>query len=459
MKATTTFFCRTTIVFALLGLSLPAFAGEWIAFGDATVKRARAAGCAVISSHQASGLALLECDDATAPLLRTEAKLAIAPNIHLSMIEPVDSVFLAETEAASPPFTGDDDFLFDFQWGHTAVRATDAWEQGYRGEGVTVAMLDSGIDCGHPDLYANVIYGLAASFYPGQHVCEVDYAQGSHGTFTSGIVAAPDNGLGVIGVAPEAWVVPVKVCDSYSPDCDLYAIWSGMLYAADIGADLVNMSLGGALPRRGFVDDYGTRVNANEVQFYFNTYNAIARYLWQRGTVVIAAAGNDAVNAEHDADVVWMPAEAQHVIAVSATGPQGWVFNPFTDLDVPAFYTNYGRSLIDLAAPGGNLDFDLYEAFIEDGWDICMTYYGVPCFAFDFVLSTEAGGWGFAAGTSAAAPYVTGVAALILSAAEEDLTPTELEAILRATADDLGETGRDHDYGLGRVNAYRAVTE
>jgi len=127
------------------------------------------------------------------------------------------------------------------------------------------------------------------------------------------------------------------------------------------------------------------------------------------------------------------------ILSISATGPVGWGLDPTVDLDTSACYTNYG-SAIDYSAPGGN--FALYPG--SQWW-------------LDMVFSTFPDGWAWMAGTSMATPHVSGVAALIIEANGHRLTPSQVESILRQSADDLGKHGRDEWYGRGRVNAAQAV--
>lgn len=127
-----------------------------------------------------------------------------------------------------------------------------------------------------------------------------------------------------------------------------------------------------------------------------------------------------------------------------------------TSLDVPAPYTNYGRSVIDLAAPGGSLDLDALLA-PPSTWTYCTIVVTGPCFAFDMVAGPTSGGWSVGFGTSAAAPHVAGVAALVIGMHGRRMPPSEVKTILQSSADDLGQPGVDEFYGHGRVNASRAV--
>jgi lantibiotic leader peptide-processing serine protease len=367
----------------------------------------------------------------------------------------------APAVAGNPPFSGDDDALFDLQWGLDAIDAPEAWAAGYRGGGARVAVLDSGIDIDHPDLAANLNLGLSTSFIPG---VGVDAPPGPaipvggplhHGTWVAGIVAAADNGIGTIGVAPEAEIVAVRVCHEPLGPCPFSAMMAGIVYAATVGADVINLSIMHTLPRSAVRDDQGNVVPANQVADLLIAFRRAFRFADTRGATSIVIAGNDARNLDGDGDLVQLWADLPQVVAVSATGPNGWGLDPATPLDLPAFYTNYGRSAIDLAAPGGNLDFDL---LVPDPFaHLCTVVVTLPCAAFDLVVAPTADGWTFAFGTSAAAPHVAGVAALVIGANGGAMRPADVEAALRASADDLGSPGLDPFYGHGRINAAGAV--
>ncbi len=122
-------------------------------------------------------------------------------------------------------------------------------------------------------------------------------------------------------------------------------------------------------------------------------------------------------------------------MAVSATGPLSQ-----KNFDTPALYTNYGTSVIDVAAPGGNIDLSFPQ-----NWRLYM------------VLSTAPFGWIWAAGTSAEVPHVSGVAALIIGQHGGEMSPAQVKAIIEQSADDLGKPGMDDYYGRGRISAYKAV--
>jgi subtilisin family serine protease len=367
----------------------------------------------------------------------------------------------ARLQAANPPNSGDDDVLFDAQWGLDAVDAPEAWDTGERGAGARVFVLDSGLDPTHPDIAPNVNTGLCASFVPNETYDSPFPSPFHHGTHVAGIIAAADNGVGTIGVAPEAEIVSVKVLSTVLGFG--YSDWiaAGIVYAADNGADIINMSLGGRVPRRGYWwDEPGTPedptddtwISAKEVAADLNLWGRALDYAHRKGVTIIVSAGNARSDANADKDMVIVPSQLRHVIAVSATAPVGWGLDQTTDLDQPAPYSNHGLSLVDISAPGG--------AFHRSVGFQPVTIAGLtrPAIAFDGVLAPSQGDrWFWASGTSMAAPHVSGVAALIISKNGGSMRPSQVYAELRKACDDIGSKGRDAFYGHGRIDAESAV--
>ncbi len=369
---------------------------------------------------------------------------SVVPDLMVNWIAPLEVYPMA-----NPPSIGDDEGFFFFQWGLDAINAPEAWNAGYQGAGAKVYILDSGIDAEHPDLAPNLNTTLSKSFVPGEDWNIQPGFYFNHGSHVAGIIAAADNvstdpNTGVIGVAPKAEIVAVKVLSEFSGSGAFSWINEGIVYAADQGADVINMSLGTVLNKNGFIYEDGFLVGRYSPKIIQELIHATQRaidYAYRSGVTVVVSGGNDYMNADGNASTIVIPADLNHVIAVSATAPLNWAYDQTTDLDLIASYSNTGRSLIDLAAPGG--DFDSEEA---------LWYY-------DMVVSTISGGWSWTAGTSMASPHVAGVAALIVGKNGGPMDPIEVTKQLLNTADKLDGNGVSVLYGNGRVNAYRAVSE
>ncbi|MDY7090969.1 MAG: S8 family serine peptidase, partial [Actinomycetota bacterium] len=290
-------------------------------------------------------------------------------------------------EADVPVSVAAADPLLPAQWDLARVRADKAWPRS-TGAGVTVAVIDSGVDSSHPDLAGHVLPG--GDFITGTEGAAVD--PHGHGTHVAGTIAAlTGNGEGIAGMAPDAQILPVRVLDAngngYMSD-----VANGIAYAADHGADVINLSVS-ATSQVGAVT------------------NAIA-YARSKGVVVVAAAGN----ARRTGSPTAFPAADPGVLAVAATASD----------DSVAGYSNRG-GYVDVAAPGS---------------DITSTYPGNRYVRMN--------------GTSMAAPHVSALAAL-LKGADRTLTPDQVEQAVTASAVDLGEPGRDLDFGAGRIDAPAAL--
>jgi serine protease len=277
-----------------------------------------------------------------------------------------------------------------YQWDLGKVRAVDAWQQS-TGAGVTVAVVDSGVEATHPDLVGQVLAG--ADMITGAVGAGNTDTHG-HGTHVAGTIAAvTGNNEGVAGFAPHAKVLPVRVLDANGSGWSS-TVAKGIVWAADNGADIVNLSLGGTAPD-------GAQSNA-------------IKYARSKGVTVIAAAGNYRQNGSP----TLYPAAEEGVVAVAATD----------SVDGVAYYSNAG-SYVDVAAPGSS---------------IVST---VP---------VAKGSYSFYSGTSMASPHVAAVAAL-LKAANPALTPDGIEQALTSSAVDLGAPGKDADFGYGRIDAVAAL--
>lgn len=414
------------------------------------------AGGELITSFAAVDMAIAETEDSQfqSKASKIEGVKAVIPDIEIQWLEPVETMSVSQADYGNPPASGDNDFFFDLQWGHDAVDAPEAWNTGFRGAGAVVAVLDGGFDLDHPDLAPNIVDTI--SMVPGE-VTQFDPAirggNFSHGSHVAGTVAGADNGVGIIGVAPEAQLMLVKVLSDRGSGAFSWII-NGIIYAADHHADVINMSLGAYLPKNGqFVNPDGSidKIPASAVAELTNALQKAVSYAYQRGTTVISSAGNSAINGQKDGSGISVPAELAQVINISATAPVGWALDPTTELDQLATYSNYGNK-IDFAAPGGDGAYPGDELATVGP----LTR---PAWVFDLVFSASNNGWSWAAGTSMASPHASGVAALIIGKSGGSMSPAQVEAALKKSADDIFKNGRDIYAGHGRVNAYRAVAD
>jgi len=321
--------------------------------------------------------------------------------------------------------------MIGWQWNIRQIEADAAWLISPQGDGALVCILDTGIDPTHAELAGKVDLAKSASFVPAEPTI-ADYH--FHGTAVAALVAS--NGTALASVAPEARLCAVKVLDQNGLG-SFDDVAAGILHAADVGADVINMSLGALLPRR----DADTRATALEVQ-------RAVLYAVRRGALVIAGAGNNGMDLDGSGFVV-VPAGLPGVFSVGATAPLNQA-----DFDRLASYTNYGRKGVNLMAPGGDSARVAGLAYNpRDGLVSACSRTSVifpVCNLGTFYLTG-------AFGTSFAAPQVAGAAAVIESAIPGDQVGARLAACLYRGAAHPDGLPVSPYYGRGRVNVRAAL--
>ncbi|WP_435346785.1 S8 family peptidase [Haloarchaeobius sp. HRN-SO-5] len=366
-----------------------------------------------------------------------------APDPILELDEPaVDSAVPDDaSESLDEPLVG-------LQWDKQDLSIPAAHDV-TRGEGVRVAVIDSGIAADHPDL-DDVNLDLSKNFSGDGLGVGYPYG-GYHGTHVSGIIAANDqNETGVLGTAPGAELVDCRVFP-YGEGAPFSVILAAILHSVEVDADVANMSLGAYAPRRAYVDDgrFG--------QFYGGALNSALTHAKQEGTLVVMSAGNSGADLQHDGQWISLPNEGATGLSISATGPIGFGWgDPGLESDYasPAFYTNYGTNAIDLGAPGGDADLE----FPSQYWYLDLVLSTVAEFERNEdgeIIGDASYSYSWAAGTSMAAPNVSGAAALVL-ANNPGYSPAQVESALKEAAD--VPSGYDKAYyGSGYLNVLDAL--
>lgn len=295
----------------------------------------------------------------------------------LRRLGPFIALSLLLTACLGDDGSGAPDPLIGDQYAIAQMRLEEAWETA-TGEGVVIAILDSGVDLDHPDLESKLERGR--DFIDGDRRPD---DENGHGTHVAGIAAAAtQNGTGIAGAAPGARILPVRVMDADGIG-DPASIAEAIAWSVDNGADVINLSLGGSSDLLGRL-------------FKSGPMNEAIVSAEAAGVVVVAAAGNDATfirNFQADVPVI--------------------VVNASNELAVPAGFSNFGDPRA-ITAPGAR---------------ILSTAPTDPT----TIWPDGSEGYERLDGTSMATPYVAGVAALLV---EVGLTPQEVRDVLVATATD-----------------------
>jgi len=321
-------------------------------------------------------------------------------NSNVEWSEPNRVMKLPKTTKGATPdkdsaLAGPKDPLFSQQWAHNASDSVEGWSlaKANKKADVTIAIIDTGIDGGHPDLKAKLLPGYDA-YGEGREYKDMQ----GHGTHCAGISAAIHNDIGVAGYAPDAKLIAVKVLQD-SGSGSYAAVADGIAWAAKSKADVLSMSLGGPSASQAITDAVALAV--------------------KNGKLVVAAMGNSGKN---EATISY-PAATPGVFAVGANDVK----------DKSANFSQVGKHCA-ISAPGVNImsTFPTYAS-------------GMP-----------ATNYGSISGTSMACPGVSGLAALIKTV-NPSLKADQIKKIITDSAVDLGPKGWDKDFGAGKINTLAAV--
>ncbi|UIO99036.1 S8 family serine peptidase [Halobaculum sp. CBA1158] len=314
------------------------------------------------------------------------------------------------------------------------------------GEGTRIAVVDSGVYDGHPDLEGVVNEDLSTNITGDGYDFRPNGA-GNHGTHVAGTIAATNSndgpGGGVLGTAPDTELVAIRMFSGLQGYAgDGLAAW---MYAAEIGCDAINYSVGYTVSD---TEEYPVLLELEQI------ISQVATEVRSQGTVIVNSAGNASLDMDAP-NQLSLPTEADGVFGVAATGPIGYGWGgkhsdneakwltgnrleePTTE---PAFYTNYG-SAVDVSAAGGNADLDAIATNPNAYND--LVYSTINTTDDD---GTVTSGYGWKAGTSMAAPQVAGAVALVRSL-RPDATPDEVEGLIQETATMPEEGERYHGSG------------
>jgi len=370
--------------------------------------------------------------------------------------------------------------LFGRQWNMRLINAPAAWSAGKLGDpNVKVAIIDTGIDYNSLDANGLVDGTNSTSFMnlyvhapgtadtlltPHQDTVRADnviratyfasrapYTDfNGHGTNVASQVSSI--GFAFAGVTSRTTLMAVKALGSNGSG-SFGTVMSSVLWAADHGADVANMSLGGGFAKSG---------NGR----FLGIINKVFNYAKQQGMLIVVSAGNSGIDIQHNGNQFSSYCDAPHVLCVSAVGLARATTNP----DEPSFYTNYGKSVIGVAAPGGNGVLDANGHLITTpGWPwgnsqaswvygMCAknALAGFTATDVPVLLGCQSGGFtlGFI-GTSQASPHVAGLAALLVAQYGKG-NPTLIKQMIEDSGDELDPT-LGGAFGRTRINVARAL--
>lgn len=453
--------------------------------------RVAALGGTVDSYHVGAGLALVSgLSDAGATDLASSGVGDVQPDFPVAPDDPNMTIHADASDVGSATIASQLNpaaaARFAFQWNMRLINAPAAWTAGKLGSSnVTVAILDTGIDYDAPDLAGLVDRTRSKSFMnhfvgqlddPNTPEDEYDPIVPSDDQIITSFFAGRDlitdlNGHGtnvatqvsskaaaLAGVTSKTTLIGVKVLGANGVG-DFGDILNGVLWAADHGADVANMSLGGGFSRHG---------NRQAIA----AINQVFNYAKRQGMAIVVSAGNSSIDLRHNGDQYSTFCDAPHVICVSSVGPRLATSDP----NEPAFYTNFGKNTVDVAAPGGNAD--AANGFTPSRWpwtppapapftgnDIASWVWSY-CAKQTLIIQKAADGvhgtlfltnciagnllTGFI-GTSQASPHVAGLAALLV-AENGKKNPDRIKKLIQKSGAKIDKT-----YGRSRIDVKNAL--
>ncbi|MGO4599694.1 S8 family serine peptidase [Terrabacter sp. 2RAF25] len=376
------------------------------------------------------------------------------------------------------------DSLSGLQWDMNQIRVGNAHTVTTGSPSVLVGDIDTGLDYTHPDLAANVADGASANCTSGAAVPGKVAAadDNGHGTHTAGTIAAAANGIGIVGIAPSVRIAGIKAGDAngfFFPE----AVICSFMWAGDHGVDVTNNSY--------FADPWLFNCkNDPDQRAIWNAERRAIKYAQKKGVLVVAAEGNQADDLSHPTQdqtspdnttpvtrditnaCAVVPTEVPGVVGVSATG----------NLQMKSFYSSFGTSSVDVAAPGGDSLLQLTAAApngrVLSTWPAALL--NVTCLPARRVVDASGAAYCYQQGTSMASPHAVGVAALIASrtgqsgsalaaalqratnplACPADVTPYAFFPALDGGALQQCQGGVGHNswFGSGEVDAFKAVS-
>ena len=428
--------------------------------GGVVTKRWDNVGIAFVGGLPLDALATLKANDLIAAV-GNDRYISWLPKMSVRAVQATDILAVPHNNPAGATY-----FANGTQWNMKIIGADKAWAAGKEGlHSTRVAIVDTGIDYGHRELRTLVDLSASASFAnttwvpscidssvpclpTGDQEIQADPQLATdssfmdnhfHGSHVASTVAS--NNISVASIAPQVTLIAVKVLN-WQGTGSFEGVASGIRHASGpANADVINMSL-------------GANVDPNEegVPALLELMSRVIKDAERQGTIVITAAGNDALNLDEGV-LVSTPCE-QATICVSATGPLLQ-----QNFDQPATYTNYGLTAIEVAAPGGNADPDDDTKYQNEDLIIgaCSRRASDQTLA---VCRTNVDGanyfYAFAAGTSMASPHVAAEAALIKSYSPL-LSVSGLKSKILQATDDIGVKGRDIYSNYGRINVAKAL--